>query len=110
MVAEILRPRGNRGELLAHSQTDVPGRLENLKRAQVATARTARTSQSDVEAVWQHKDDWVLKFAGVDSIDAADRFRGADLWVPLAERASLPEGEFFQIGPDRLHGDRREHR
>jgi 16S rRNA processing protein RimM len=95
VVAEILRPRGNRGEVLAKSQTDVPGRLENLKRA---VARLADGSDVPVEiaAAWAHKGDWVLKFVGIDSIDAAERFRRAELWVSLPNRGTLPEGEFFQ--------------
>jgi 16S rRNA processing protein RimM len=95
VVAEILRPRGNRGEVLARSQTDVPGRLENLKRA---VARLADGSDVPVEiaAAWAHKGDWVLKFVGIDSIDAAERFRRAELWVSLPNRGTLPEGEFFQ--------------
>jgi 16S rRNA processing protein RimM len=95
VVAEILRPRGNRGEVLARSQTDVPGRLENLKRA---AARLADGSDLPIEiaAAWAHKGDWVLKFVGIDSIDAAERFRRAELWVSLPNRGTLPEGEFFQ--------------
>jgi 16S rRNA processing protein RimM len=95
VIAEILRPRGNRGEVLAKSQTDVPGRLENLKRA---VARLADGSDVPVEiaAAWAHKGDWVLKFVGIDSIDAAERFRRAELWVSLPNRGTLPEGEFFQ--------------
>ncbi len=95
VVAEILRPRGNRGEVVARSQTDIPGRLESLKQAH---ARLADGSDMPVEIVeaWEHKEDWVLRFSGVESIDAADKFRGADLWVPAAERAVLPPGDFFQ--------------
>jgi 16S rRNA processing protein RimM len=95
VIAEIMRPRGNRGELLARSQTDVPGRLETVGRAR---ARLADGSDVAVEIseAWVHKTDWVLKFAGVDSIDAAEVFRGADLWVPSAERGALPAGLFFQ--------------
>jgi 16S rRNA processing protein RimM len=95
VVAEILRPRGNRGEVLAKSQSDVPGRLENLRGA---VARMADGSDVPIEITeaWVHKGDWVLKFAGVDSIDAAERFRHADLWVSLPDRGTLPEGEFFQ--------------
>jgi 16S rRNA processing protein RimM len=95
VIAEILRPRGNRGEVLARSQTDVPGRIEQLHKAQV---RLADGTDVDVEVAeaWQHKGDWVLKFAGVDSIDAAERFRASDLWVPLANRGALSEGDFFQ--------------
>jgi 16S rRNA processing protein RimM len=95
VIAEIMRPRGNRGELMVRSQTDVPGRLENLKRAQVRLADGSDV-ELDVEETWEHKGDWVVKFAGVDSINAADRFKGADVWVSRSERASLPEGDFFQ--------------
>ncbi|MCU1295138.1 MAG: rRNA processing protein RimM [Bryobacterales bacterium] len=81
--------------MLAISQTDVPGRIEGLRRAQ---ARLADGSDVEIEIseAWPYRGDWVLKLAGVDSIDEADRFRGADIWVPLAERGSLPDGEFFQ--------------
>lgn len=95
VLAEILRPRGNRGELLARSQTDVPGRLEQLKRAQVRF-RDGSDAAVEIEQAWMHKGYWILKFAGVDSIDAAARFSGSDLWLAAAERGSLPEGEFFQ--------------
>lgn len=95
VIAEILRPRGNRGEVLARSQTDVPRRLETLKHALVRLADGRDVPVEIVEA-WAHKGDWVLKFAGVNSIDAAERFGGADLWVPLPDRGTLPEGELFQ--------------
>ncbi len=95
VLAEILRPRGNRGEVLARSQTDVPGRLEQLKSAQAALIDGSNVP-IEITAAWPHKDDWVLKFAGVDSIDDAERFRGADLWVFQAERGCLPDGGLFQ--------------
>lgn len=95
VVAELLRPRGNKGEVLAASQTDVPGRLESLKQGWV-TLRGGDSRQIAIEEAWQHKEHWVLKFAGVDSISAAEEFSGLDLWVPRTERARLPEGEFFR--------------
>jgi 16S rRNA processing protein RimM len=94
VVAEVLRPRGNRGEVLAKSQSDVPGRIEQLKRAQARLAGGGDVPVEIAEA-WVHAGDWVLKFAGIDSIDAAERFRGADIWVPAEERGRLPEGEVF---------------
>jgi 16S rRNA processing protein RimM len=95
VLAEISRPRGVRGEMLAISQTDVPGRIESLRKAQ---ARLADGSDVEIEIsnAWPYRGDWVLKLAGVDSMDEAERFRGADIWVPLAERGSLPDGEFFR--------------
>ena len=95
VVADIIRPRGNRGELLAASQTDVPGRLENLR---IADARLANgsTVPVEIENAWPYKDLWVLKLAGVNSIDAAESFRGAELCVATTERGQLPDGEYFR--------------
>ena len=41
VIAEIIRPHGNRGEVVVRAQSDVPGRLENLKDA---TARLSEVS------------------------------------------------------------------
>ncbi len=104
VIAEIVRPRGNRGELIVKSQTDVPGRIELLKSA-TAQLTDGCDVAVEIAAAWRHKGDWVMKFVGVDSIDAAERFRGADLWVPLANRGTLAEGDFFRsdlIGCDVL--------
>jgi 16S rRNA processing protein RimM len=95
VVAEILKPRGLRGELIARSQTDIPGRLETLRQAHAHLTNGEDVAVELTEA-WPHKNDWVLKFAGVDSIERADQFRGAEVWVPLEERSELPGGEFFQ--------------
>lgn len=95
MLAEIGRVRGTRGEVIARSQTDVPGRLEQLKNAWLALP-DGSDFEVKIEAAWQHKSDWVLKFHAIDSIEAAERLRGADLWVPLTERGNLAAGEFFQ--------------
>lgn len=95
VIAEILRERGNRGEVLVRSLSDVPGRLESLRDARLRMAN-GNDEAVTIEAAWSHKGDWVLKFAGVDSIDSARRLRGADVWVPKAERGSLPEGQYFQ--------------
>lgn len=95
VIAEVLRPRGNRGELLVRSQTDVPGRLERLKRAHVRLAGGGDAAV-EIERSWPHDGEWVLKLAGVDSISDAERFRGADIWVPAEQRGLLPQGEFFE--------------
>lgn len=95
VVAELIRPHGNRGEMIVRAQTDVPGRIENLKNANVRLA-DGRDASVEIVAARHHKDNWILKFAGVDSIDAAERFRGADLWIPFESRGMLPEGDFFQ--------------
>jgi 16S rRNA processing protein RimM len=95
VVAEILKPRGIRGEMIARSQTDIPGRLETLRQAHAQLVNGDDVAVELADA-WPHKDDWVLKFAGIDSIEQADKFRGAAVWVPLTDRSELPSGEFFQ--------------
>ena len=95
VIAEITKPRGNRGEVLAVSQTDVPGRIEGLRRARARLANGADI-EIEISEAWPCRGDWVLKFAGIDSISDAERFRGADIWVPFAERASLPDGDVFR--------------
>jgi 16S rRNA processing protein RimM len=94
-LAEIVRERGNKGEVLARSLTDVPGRLENLKSASVTLADGGERDVA-VEKAWRHHQNWVLKFSGVDSIGEAQRFRGATLWVPAEKRAPLANGEYYE--------------
>lgn len=50
----------------------------------------------EVERIWRHKESLVFKFAGVDSISAAEPLEGAEVCIPKEERAALPEGEFYQ--------------
>ena len=95
VIADILRVRGIRGEVLAKSQTDVPGRFEGLKGAQIRLA-DGSDLPVELESAWEHKGDWVLKFRGIDSMDSAERLRGAELWVRPEERGKLAEGEYFQ--------------
>lgn len=94
-MAELIRPRGNKGELLANSQSDVPGRFETLKSAWV-TLPGGDQRELSIENAWFHGPALVLKFQGVDSISAAEPLSGLDLWVPASERANLPQGEFFR--------------
>ncbi len=43
-----------------------------------------------------HGDQLIFKFAGVDTISDAERLAGADVAIPMEERAELPAGEYFQ--------------
>ena len=104
VVAEIVRPRGNRGEVLARSQTDVPGRLETSEAGASALA-DGSDIQVEIEEAWEHKGDWVLRFAGVDSIDAAERF-AAPIFGCLRGTRRVAGRRFFSVGSDRLQGGR----
>lgn len=90
-LAVLGRPRGNKGEVTAMSLSSKPDRFASLT--------TVRLSHDDsdyaVERVWDHQGTLVFKFRGVDSISAAEKLRGAEVLVPLAERAPLEAGEFY---------------
>jgi 16S rRNA processing protein RimM len=88
----LLRPRGNRGELIAEIYSSQPGRAEKLK--QVMLQIGERRWPAQVDAVWHHAGRPVLKFAGVDSISDAESWSGADVLVPEAERAAPGEDEY----------------
>ncbi len=94
IIAEVRRARGNKGEVLVASQTDVPGRLENLAQARLRLPDGSDITL-DVESVWPYRADWVIKFVGVDTISEAERLEGADVWVTPEERGALPDGRYF---------------
>jgi 16S rRNA processing protein RimM len=87
IIARLERPRGNKGELAGVPLSDNP---ERVKRVFV------NGTEYEVENVWRHGDRVVFKFRGIDSISAAEKLSGADVAIPLEERANLPPGEYYQ--------------
>jgi 16S rRNA processing protein RimM len=89
VIAQLLRARGNKGELSAAPLSDSHDRFANLKRVFVGGHERA------VETVWWHGDRLVFKFAGIDSISQAEELGGLDVSIPIEERIQLEEGAFF---------------
>ena len=93
-IGLVVKPQGRKGELLTEPLSDRPGRFEDLKRAFVpGPAGEAR--EVTVSSCWPHKGRFVLKLDGVDSIDAAEAFRGQELRIGEEELAKLPEGSYY---------------
>jgi 16S rRNA processing protein RimM len=91
-VAVLGRPRGNRGELTAESLSSRPERFAQLREVRLLGDGTLH----HVDEVWDHQGVLVFKFRGVDSITDAEKLRGAEVQVPMAERIALDRGEYFQ--------------
>jgi len=87
-VARLIRPQGRRGELLAEVLTDFPERFTQIPKAFLAHGKGAPAPVL-IEQAWLHKGRVVLKFAGVDSISAAEALRGAEVVIPAVERMPL---------------------
>ncbi len=93
-IARIARPRGNCGEVLADSHTDFPARFHLLTDVWLTFA-DGRRQPFVLEDCWEHKGRMVLKFAGVDSINAAGGLAGAWVEVPADQAVKLPPGSYF---------------
>ena len=93
-IAKITRPRGLRGEMVADVLTDFPDRFADLEKA-IAVLPDGRRRDLIIEGSWFQKDRVVVKVAGVDSIEEAEKLRDAEICIPEAEAATLEEDEFF---------------
>ena len=93
-IARVVKPQGRKGEIAIEPISDQPGRFESLSRV-FAPAPGGAAQAFAVTDRWPHKGRMVLKLAGVDSIDDAERLRGMDLRIPEEDLAALPPGSYY---------------
>ena len=96
-LAKILRPRGLRGEVAAEILTDFPERLPNLREVWLADGRSA-PRRTGVQRCWlstSRGGQAIFHFAGIESIEAAERLRGCEVQVPLEQREKLDAGNYY---------------
>ena len=74
--------------------TDFPERFAERKQLSALAPDGSRRALL-LEEFWLHKGRVVLKFAGVDSITAAEALAGYEVQVPVEQRAPLPEGAAY---------------
>jgi 16S rRNA processing protein RimM len=91
-VAVLGKTRGNRGEVTAEQFSSKPERYARLKRVYLFGSGQA----VDVEETWFHRGVLIFKFVGIDTISDAESLRGAEVRVPIEERAALEPDEYFQ--------------
>jgi 16S rRNA processing protein RimM len=90
-VAYLVRPRGLRGEISA----DRAGLSAAEIRALPALFLEPPGSSVVVESVRDHQDRLLIKLKGIDSMDAAEALRGAELTVDRADLPPTEEGEYY---------------
>jgi 16S rRNA processing protein RimM len=91
-VALLGKTRGNRGEITALALTGKPERFQTLRQVWLFGGG----EPFEIESTWFHAGTLIFKFRGVDSISEAEKLYGAEVRIPIAERAPLEENEFFQ--------------
>jgi 16S rRNA processing protein RimM len=111
VVARVLRPRGNKGEVAVELLTDFPERLTKLAEIFLGRAHgepaaakfvgafgASEPTPILVKSCWlsqNHRGQGVFHFAGVSSINEAEKFRGLDVLLPFEQRVTLPAGQYF---------------
>lgn len=93
-IGRLVRPQGRKGELVAQPLSDRPDRFPGLRSAYVP-APGGGSRQVEITSCWPHKGRFVLKLRGVDSIDAAEAFRGMELRIGEEDLQPLPEGSYY---------------
>jgi len=91
ILAQLVRPQGRDGGIIADLLTDFPERFVDRKRLYLLASETSNVPVEEValERHWLHKGRVVLHFSGVDSIEKAETLRGLFVAIPAAERAPL---------------------
>lgn len=99
LVARILKPRGNKGEVAAELLTDFPERLTRLREVFVGHAEGQNEPRRmALKSCWlsqNHRGQAVFHFEGVESISEAEKFRGLEVLLPFEQRVTLPVGQYF---------------
>ena len=93
-IARLVRPRGNRGELVAEDLSGEASRFERVREVLVEDAARSRR-EMEVERAWRHKGRLILKFRGIDSISEAEELRGWRVQLREQEIGPPPAEEFF---------------
>jgi 16S rRNA processing protein RimM len=97
IVARILRPRGNKGEVAAELLTDFPERLTQLREVFLARGDSEPCLHA-IKTCWlsqNHRGQAVFHFEGFASIADAEKVRGLDVLLPFERRIALPAGQYF---------------
>ena len=93
-IARVVKPQGRRGEVAAEILTDFPARFDSLRH--VFLERPDHQPDSAVlESAFAHKGRIILKFAGIDSIDEANRLRRLHVLIRHEDRRELPAHHYY---------------
>ncbi|HVI09664.1 MAG TPA: ribosome maturation factor RimM [Candidatus Binatia bacterium] len=91
-LARVARTQGRRGEVACEVLSDVPDRFASGMKLLALPGDSGPRREVQIEDLWPHKGLLVLKFAGVDSISAAEELVGSQLQVPRGQRSQLEPG------------------
>jgi 16S rRNA processing protein RimM len=97
LVARVLRPRGNKGEVVAELLTDFSSRFSQLKQVYLRKG-DGEPRPAALQHFWvdrNHPTMGIFHFAGSATIGDAEKWREYEVLLPMAERVALPQGQYF---------------
>ncbi len=94
-VGVFVGPHGTRGEAKLRLLTEFPERVGKLKVFRLRFP-DGDVEERRVEGARRHKDMFLVRLEGIDSMNAADTLRGAEVVIPADEATPLPEGRYYE--------------
>jgi 16S rRNA processing protein RimM len=89
----VAGPFGVRGEVKVVLETDFPERFEGLEAVWLSNAVGGRMVA--IESARLHKGFALVKFAGCDDRETAEKLRGAELRIERSQLRELQPGEYY---------------
>lgn len=93
-IAKVVKVQGRIGEVLSELFTDFPEKFQERRKLYAWLAQGERR-ELQLEDFWPHKGAMVLKFAGVDSIDDAEKLKGAEIQIASSDRSKLEDDAVY---------------
>ena len=91
-VGFLRRPHGVHGEIIMDLHTDFPERLKPGTKLLVSEEHTLMV----VDGIREHQKGVIIKFNGIDTPEAAGRFRNTWVYIKASDAPPLPKGQIYQ--------------
>lgn len=95
LVGRVARAHGNRGQVIVNPDTDFAD--ERFKPGHVLLVGPAeRAERREIRDVRFQQGRPIISLSGVETMNDAEALAGAELWIPAAAIAPLPEGTYYR--------------
>ena len=92
-LGQIVNVKGLQGEVKVNSYTEDPKRFETLKEVWIKSKENMQ--KYEIEKVGYAKNQVILKFVGINTIEEAEKLRNSYILVKREDLGELPEGVYY---------------
>lgn len=94
LIGKVVSTIGLKGEVKVWPYTDWPEHFEDIETVCVGSGKDDCIVR-EIERVRYHKSTVILKLSGIDSIEAAEKLKGMQIFIREAELMPLGENEYY---------------